>query len=145
MRRDLIILHLLEAVSWFDQISREKLKQLGRPIVSRTQATLLAHIASGECRPTRLAERVGISKQAVSVALSDLEQRDMLIFEPDPEDGRAKVVKFAPGIEQYREDTIAIFEDIEQTLTEVWGEHEMKIVRKALAIDWQSLPRQGNQ
>lgn len=145
VRRDLVILHLLEAVSWFDETSQARLKELGRASVSRTQATLLAHIASGEHRPVRLANMVGISKQATSMALADLVEREMICFEPDPDDRRAKIVKFADGIEPYRKDTIEIFEDLEKLLADVWGEQAMQTVRDALAIDWRELPDRSSR
>lgn len=140
MEHDFLINDLVEAVSWFDYVFQQRLGELNRPYVSRTQATLLVHIAKGEKRPTRLAKKVGLTKQAVSNALADLEQRGMLAFSPDPEDRRAVVVEFAPGLDQYRADTAAIHREIEAMLTQVWGEAKFKAVRKAMAIDWRALP-----
>lgn len=41
-------------------------------------------------RPTELATRLGLSKQAVNDILRELEAKGYISLEPDPEDGRAK-------------------------------------------------------
>lgn len=41
-------------------------------------------------RPTELAARLGLSKQAVNDILRELEAKGYILLEPDPEDGRAK-------------------------------------------------------
>lgn len=144
MEHDFLINDLVEAVSWFDYVFQRRLADLGRPSVSRTQATLLVHIAKGERRPTRLAKKVGLTKQAISNALADLEQRGMISLQPDPEDKRAVLVEFAPGLDQYRADTTAINHEMEEMLRQIWGETKFKMVRKAMAIDWRALPPHWN-
>jgi DNA-binding MarR family transcriptional regulator len=44
-------------------------------------------------RLTELARRAGVTKQAVMVVVDDLELRGLVRRTPDPEDGRAKVVR----------------------------------------------------
>lgn len=47
-------------------------------------------------RPSELAEQIGITKQSVNDLLGHLEQRGYLVREPDPADGRARVVRLTP-------------------------------------------------
>lgn len=44
-------------------------------------------------RPTEVAERLGITKQSVNQAIRDLEAGGYLTLEPDPTDGRARVIR----------------------------------------------------
>lgn len=44
-------------------------------------------------RPSELADRLQVSKQSVNDLLRDLEARGYLVREPDPTDGRARVVR----------------------------------------------------
>jgi DNA-binding MarR family transcriptional regulator len=44
-------------------------------------------------RLTELARRAGVTKQAMMIVVDDLEVRGLVRRTPDPEDGRAKVVR----------------------------------------------------
>jgi DNA-binding MarR family transcriptional regulator len=44
-------------------------------------------------RPTEVAERLAITKQSVNQAIRDLEAGGYLTLEPDPTDGRARVIR----------------------------------------------------
>ena len=44
-------------------------------------------------RPSEIADRLQVSKQSVNDLLRDLEARGYLVREPDPTDGRARVVR----------------------------------------------------
>jgi DNA-binding MarR family transcriptional regulator len=46
------------------------------------------------CRPSELAERAGMSKQAMNQLLQSLEQLGYIQRSPDKEDGRARIVHF---------------------------------------------------
>jgi len=45
-------------------------------------------------RPTEIAEQLQISKQSVHELISHLEQQGYLTREPDPTDGRARIIRF---------------------------------------------------
>ena len=55
---------------------------------------LLPHIDFGGTRLTDLAERAGVTKQAVGQAVEELERLGVVRRLPDPEDGRARRVHF---------------------------------------------------
>jgi len=62
--------------------------------VRPSHAALFPHIDLGGTRVTVLAERVGITKQAISQLVGDLEAQGTLERVPDPSDGRARLVRF---------------------------------------------------
>lgn len=66
------------------------------PAVRASHTALLPHIDLDGTRTTVLAERVGISKQAVGQLVDDLVIHGMVERVPDPSDGRAKLVRFTP-------------------------------------------------
>jgi DNA-binding MarR family transcriptional regulator len=56
---------------------------------------LFAHIDLEGTRLTTVAARAGISKQAVGQLVNELVEMGALERSPDPEDGRAKLIRFA--------------------------------------------------
>jgi DNA-binding MarR family transcriptional regulator len=144
MRTDLIMVQLLDSIYWFDECLQSRLQELGWPGITRAQSIILANVANGEVRAARLAEKLGISKQGISQALSDMESRGMIRLEADPNDRRAMVIAFAEGLEPMRNDAIVILEELEGILEGLWGPKRMKAVKEALAIDWRGLPMRSS-
>jgi DNA-binding MarR family transcriptional regulator len=72
----------------------DELEQRGWPELRASQATLLLNVdrRSGT-RLTELARRAGVTKQAMMVVVDELEVRGLVRRTPDPDDGRAKVVR----------------------------------------------------
>src|ERR671910_1793318 len=71
-----------------------ELEERGWPDLRASQASLLLNVdrRSGT-RLTELARRAGVTKQAMMVVVDELEVRGLVRRTPDPEDGRAKVVR----------------------------------------------------
>lgn len=55
---------------------------------------LYPHIDFGGTRPTHIAERLGITPQAVAQLVGDLEDMGLVERVPDPSDRRARLVRF---------------------------------------------------
>jgi len=78
-------------------------EQAGAPIFRQALANLLPHISMDGTRLTELADKVGVSKQAVSKLVAEFVDQGMLELAVDSVDGRAKLVRFTPrGIENIR-------------------------------------------
>lgn len=85
---------LLECARRFDQLSQARLNaELGEPIARPSVMRLVPHLPPEGIRPTELAQRADISKQAVGQTLAFLEERGFVEFAPDPSDGRARIVR----------------------------------------------------
>src|SRR5215471_3209929 len=61
----------------------------GAPRLRRSHTALLPHIDLGGTRVSDLAHRLGVSKQAVSELIDDLEAAGVVERLPDPDDARA--------------------------------------------------------
>jgi DNA-binding MarR family transcriptional regulator len=82
-------------------------------------------------RLTDLAERSGLTKQAVGEAVAELERKGYLQRVPDPEDGRAKIIRLT---ERGREACVTghhLFEEIEREWAEQLGEDVVACLRRA--------------
>ena len=71
-----------------------ELEERGWPDLRASQAALLLNVDRRfGTRLTELARRAGVTKQAMMVVVDELEVRGLVRRTPDPEDGRAKVVR----------------------------------------------------
>ena len=82
-------------------------------------------------RLTELAERAGLTKQAVGEAVAELEKLGYLERVPDPDDGRAKIIKVTPrGLEAVVTGR-RLFAEIEREWAEQVGEDLLAALREA--------------
>jgi len=58
--------------------------------------TVLRHLGEDGARPSELAAQAGVSRQAVTKTVDDLERVGLVEREPDPADGRGVVVRLTP-------------------------------------------------
>ncbi len=85
---------LLEAHRAMTADLAAELEERGWPDLRASQATLVINVDRRTgTRLTELARRVGVTKQATMIVVDELELRGLVRRTPDPEDGRAKVVK----------------------------------------------------
>ncbi len=71
-----------------------ELEERGWPDLRASQAALVLNVDRRfGTRLTELARRAGVTKQAMMVVVDELEVRGLVRRTPDPEDGRAKVVR----------------------------------------------------
>jgi DNA-binding MarR family transcriptional regulator len=80
-------------------------------------------------RLTDLADRAGLTKQAVGEAVAELERKGYLERVPDPEDGRAKIIKLTQrGVEAALTGR-RLFAEIENEWAERYGEERVTSLR----------------
>lgn len=72
-------------------------REAGRRLLTPALVRLLPHLSRDGIRPTELARRVDVSKQAVSQSLRDLEAMALVEMVGDPGDGRARLVRLTPA------------------------------------------------
>jgi DNA-binding MarR family transcriptional regulator len=82
-------------------------------------------------RLTELAERSGLTKQAVSEVIPELEQLGYLTREPDPRDRRAKIIKLTPKGRDACLTGRRLFAEIEREWAEQFGEDLLAGLRDA--------------
>jgi DNA-binding MarR family transcriptional regulator len=81
-------------------------------------------------RLTDLAERSGLTKQAVGEAVAGLERKGYLERVPDPEDGRAKIIKLTQRGVDATLTGDRIFAEIENDWAQRYGEERVASLRE---------------
>ena len=79
-------------VNWVMDRIYDHVAATGFDDLGRAHVRLFRYPTAEGVRPSELAERLQVSKQSVNDLLRDLEARGYLVLEPDPADGRARVV-----------------------------------------------------
>lgn len=95
---------------------------------------LFPHIDLGGTRQSALAERLGVTKQAVGPLVDDLEEAGIVERIPDPDDGRAKRVVFTEKGRQGMLAGLSHLQDIERSLAKAVGRDTMNSLRDALLV-----------
>lgn len=95
---------LLECARRFDQLGQARLnEELGEYLARPSVMRLVPYMRPQGIRPTELARRADISKQAVGQTLALLEERGLVEFAPDPTDRRAVIIRMTDkGVESSR-------------------------------------------
>jgi DNA-binding MarR family transcriptional regulator len=83
-------------------------------------------------RLTDLAERSGLTKQAVGEAVAELERKGYLERVPDPEDGRAKIIKLTPRGADAALTGSRLFKEIEDEWAARYGEERVAALRECV-------------
>jgi DNA-binding MarR family transcriptional regulator len=89
-------------------------------------ASLLWLLDEGGTRSTLLAQRAGVTKQAMSQLVQLMERQGYLEQLADPNDTRAKVVKMTPHGEAVKAACVEVREELNQQLAEVVGRDEAR-------------------
>lgn len=85
-------------------------------------------------RLTDLAERARMTKQSVGEVTTDLEKRGYLERVPDPEDGRAKIIRLTERGRAAQALGREIIDEIEQGWAERFGAERVVALRDALEV-----------
>src|SRR4030095_12688377 len=85
---------LLKAARLWNEQAIGRVQAAGATEFRAAHTRLLPHISPEGIRLTDLAERVGITKQAIGKLVDDLEAQGVGVREPDPDDGRALRVRY---------------------------------------------------
>lgn len=105
---------------------------------------LLPHITSAGVRLTELADKLGVTKQAVGPLVDDLEREGIVERVDDPADRRAKLIRWTKRGERALLDGIGVLAALERDLAKSVGKQRMAALAdtlEALIAAVEELPR----
>jgi DNA-binding MarR family transcriptional regulator len=73
---------------------RADLAQNGFGDVAPSHSALLRNLGDDGSRPRELAAHAGVTRQAITKLVDELEQLDLVRRDPDPDDGRGVIVRY---------------------------------------------------
>lgn len=72
----------------------EEMVAAGHDWYAEARSSVVPYVSPEGTRQSDIVARMGLSKQAVQQLIIDLEQSGILRRDPDPDDGRGKIVRF---------------------------------------------------
>jgi DNA-binding MarR family transcriptional regulator len=114
-----------------DELHR-RLGSEGYPDIRPGHGCVFRFIELEGSRLTQLAERAGMTKQAVGEMVADLEQLGYLERVPDPGDGRAKIIRLSARGWEAQAAADRIFADIERRWRLEVGEEALAELRETM-------------
>ncbi len=115
--------------AFHESLSGPGLAQSG---VTPAQKLALVHLATEGSRISDLARRLGVSKQAASKVVQEMEAADLVTRRSDPLDHRATIITFADRGRRILDETIAHSFELEMRLKDRFGEEDVEEFRRLL-------------
>jgi DNA-binding MarR family transcriptional regulator len=109
-----------------------RMEETGYGDVRGAHGCVFGNIESAGMRLTELAERAGMTKQAVGEAVSDLERLGYAERVADPSDGRAKIIRLTEAGSAAQRAGFAIISELEAEWTERFGAERVEQMRSLL-------------
>ena len=137
---------LLKAARLFNEQALQVLRdRTGLSQIRAVHTTVLPHLELDGIRITDLAQRVGVTKQAVGQIVTELEDLGLLERVADPSDGRAKLVVFTESGKQSLFVGLAALARVEEELAKTLGKRRMRDGATLLSDLLDALEAQGAQ
>ncbi|HYQ18576.1 MAG TPA: MarR family transcriptional regulator, partial [Polyangiaceae bacterium] len=124
-------------------IERANQKLGPEPALRASHTALFPHLTSEGVRGADLAKKLGVTKQAVSQLVAELEYWGVVEQVEDPKDGRAKLVRFTPKGEQGLLQGLAVLRELETELGDKIGKRRMQELHTALLSLEEALTADG--
>ncbi|SEJ87651.1 transcriptional regulator, MarR family [Sphingomonas sp. OV641] len=131
-----LMMHLFQRFCWLDERLQAQLHDHGWPDVSRAQSMVMINIVSGITRPSDIARRLGISRQAIHATVAQMIDKGMVTLVPDPDDARHKQLTLTAFGERMRADAQGIMGGLTDQIAGTIGEARFEALLETLASDW---------
>ena len=116
----------------YSELAMEKAAIAGHDGLTVYHTALISNLDVEGTRITTLAERAGMTKQAMGQLVNELETRGYVRREPDPDDKRAALIKFTDLGWQFLQDAFEIKKEIEAEYAVILGDEGMQSLRQLL-------------
>ena len=116
----------------FERRARTTLRSRGHTDLLPSHQVVFANVGRNGSRLTVLAHQAGMTKQAMGQIVDDLEKLGYVERRPDPEDGRAKLVRFTPAGLDFVCDAAEVLDGIWREYSALLGPEELDQLQQSL-------------
>lgn len=120
-----------------------RLAKAGFPEIRPAHSAVFRNISPDGSRTTELAEQADMTKQSMGYLVDYLERHGFVRLEPDPKDGRAKIVRLTPRGRRVTQTLVQSSAHLEEQVAMTMGQKSLGQLRRQLvalseALDWRS-------
>jgi len=133
-----LLAQLVKAVNWVHHNMQLEVTNSGFGPFNISQGILLCNVKLGINRPADIARSMGLSRQAVSAILKDLELQGVTEMRPDPAHKRAKIVCISTGDGERGPQAVTrrAVSTVDERLVKRIGARRFRNLKTALDADW---------
>lgn len=128
-----------DLAGYFHRHLMEKLIQRGHHGLKLSFAAVFSNLGFSGARLVDIAERAGMSKQAIGQIADEIEKLGYIRRIPDPSDGRAKNLILTPQGEQLIHHSMEALEEIQGELGQLLGDERVTMFLELLDQLWAPL------
>jgi DNA-binding MarR family transcriptional regulator len=110
-----------------------RIQARGHPTMTLGYANLLSNLDVDGTTISSLARRAGVTRQAASQQLVDIERDGYVVREPDPADGRAVLVRQTPRGRGLLATALEVVKGLEAEYAEAVGVEQLATLKRTLA------------
>jgi len=123
---------LLRAVRAVNEQIIERLTSLGHPDIRGSHTAVFANLDGGGTRAVNLAQRAGMTRQAMSNLVRELEAAGYVVLAADPDDGRASLVRLTARGERFCQEAAVVIRRVESEYAQRLGDPDLQQLRHSL-------------
>lgn len=127
---------LMRAFYWAENSLQNTLKERGWAEITKAQSQALISIVEGITRPSEIAARMSVTRQAIHQTINELIDLGYVSLEHDPTDKRAKVVTYTDKGHDLGQNIVLGLAEIEAQLISRIGVENVQALREALSQNW---------
>lgn len=129
---DLSLTALFAGWAMTDEVQR-RLATRGFGDLRFNDGVVIQHVLAAPLSITALAERMGVTQQAASKAVADLERRGLLRRDPDPADARTKLLHLTAHALAAVEATRVLRRELQEEIEAEYGAKQVEEAQRLLA------------
>ncbi len=139
-----LLANLVKAMNWVHHSMQAEVVADDVGPYNISQAIVMCNIILGITRPSEIAREMGLSRQAVSQIINQLEGNGVLESIPDPDHRLAKIVgiKSTSGQKGARAVTQRAIKTVDEKLADRIGKRKLMQLKSALGADWGPVERE---
>ncbi|MFU8816214.1 MAG: MarR family winged helix-turn-helix transcriptional regulator [Pseudomonadales bacterium] len=136
----LLLRTMMHAYCWMDDGLQAYMRREAGFSLPRAQSMIMVCLSDGIVSQSELAQRLQVSKQAIQQALRSMVKKGMVTIDPDPLDGRQRVVRVTPQGEAMRDIARRGIAQLQDDLGRRIGAERLEALHDALNVDWGPVP-----
>jgi DNA-binding MarR family transcriptional regulator len=127
---------LLEGWDWFDNALQRVLGDMGLGSYTKSQSMVILYVSAGVSKPSEVARRMRLSRQAIRHIQCQLEELGIIRVERHPGDARVRRLVFNEDAVELGQTARNVILALEGELAKRVGEANLAALRTVLDMNW---------